>query len=1048
MRLVPFTEYVLKLLAATALYTFSSRYLLDFFAPSGVVSLFYIASGIGLATVLIGGNRYAASIFFGQTLSVMLGGLPLTTAMGMGMGCTLGTIAGASWLKYKTDFDLSLTTLSDWLQLILWGGCFACGINAIIGVSSLFLGGFIKPDEFFSKIITWWLGDMLGVMVITPFALLWWQVRQFSMTAKQLAEVLLLVSLTFLVGLVIFLDWFHDYVGQVANTYWMFLLIIWVTVRLEAHWVSLVVLITSMQALQGVYSDLGIFNSDFTESKELNYWFYIIVLSSVGMTLSIFITTNKRVRIAQQEALDRLQKIASSVSGMVYSFRLNTDGSFCFPYASAAIEDIYRVTPEDVRENAAKVFAILHPDDYAQVADSINASAQNLTPWRQEYRVRFEDNTERWLSGNALPQREQDGAILWHGFITDITERKRIEVAEQQQHALLLNVINSLSHPFYVVNTDDYTVQLANESAGHWLKGITTCYQLSHKQDPCVTCTIGKHPCPIDEVKRTKKPLTVEHLHYDENGRPRRVEVFAYPIFDAAGEVHQLIEYVIDITERTQSQNEILAAKNELQATLDAIPDLLFELDLEGRYHNFHAPRTELLVAPPEQFLGKTIADILPPDAAAICFSALQEAQRQGWSIGKQIKLELDQGTHWFELSVAVKQIENVQQPHFIVLSRDITDRKLSEIAIAESQKLLRTIIDTTPIRVFWKDCNLYYLGCNKLFAEDAGMTDPNDIVGKNDYQMGWAEQAELYRADDRIVMDSNIAKLSYDEPQTTPSGEKIWLRTSKVPLKNQNNELIGLLGVYEDITERKQVEVELKRSNAELEQFAYAVSHDMRQPLRMVTSYLSLIETALATQLDEDTRQFIHFAIDGAKRMDAMILSLLDYSRVGRRTKPLSLISSRAAVDEALAFLEPEVKISGGHVDVTGDWVELYASRDELTRLLQNLIGNALKYHEENKPPCVEVRAIVTANTFKVGVRDSGIGIDPSQIDRLFKVFSRLQARTRFEGTGVGLALCRKIVEHHGGQIGVESAGEGQGCVFWFELPLLQPSHTRKTKE
>jgi signal transduction histidine kinase len=166
------------------------------------------------------------------------------------------------------------------------------------------------------------------------------------------------------------------------------------------------------------------------------------------------------------------------------------------------------------------------------------------------------------------------------------------------------------------------------------------------------------------------------------------------------------------------------------------------------------------------------------------------------------------------------------------------------------------------------------------------------------------------------------------------------------------------------------------------------------------------------------------------------MILSLLDYSRVGRQTEVFSVISSRAVVDEALFFLKPALETNGGTVEVLGDWIDLVASRDELTRLFQNLIGNALKYHEEDKPPHVEVLAIVTKNTFRVEVRDSGIGIDPGKIDRLFKVFSRLQARSRFEGTGVGLALCRKIVEHHGGKIGVESAGEGQGCIFWFELP------------
>lgn len=237
-------------------------------------------------------------------------------------------------------------------------------------------------------------------------------------------------------------------------------------------------------------------------------------------------------------------------------------------------------------------------------------------------------------------------------------------------------------------------------------------------------------------------------------------------------------------------------------------------------------------------------------------------------------------------------------------------------------------------------------------------------------------------------------------------------------------------------ISERKQIGVELQRSNTDLEQFAYAISHDMRQPLRMVASYLKLLEESLTKQLDEEQQQFLQFALDGAKRMDNMILSLLEYSRVGRQKINYARIASRDCVDEALAFLSPVLRESAGKVDVSGDWIELVANHDDLTRLLQNLISNALKYHKENQPPFVQVRGIISENVFRVEVQDYGIGIEPTQIERLFKVFSRLHARTRFEGTGVGLALCRKIVEQHGGTIGVESEGEGFGCTFWFELP------------
>jgi light-regulated signal transduction histidine kinase (bacteriophytochrome) len=205
-----------------------------------------------------------------------------------------------------------------------------------------------------------------------------------------------------------------------------------------------------------------------------------------------------------------------------------------------------------------------------------------------------------------------------------------------------------------------------------------------------------------------------------------------------------------------------------------------------------------------------------------------------------------------------------------------------------------------------------------------------------------------------------------------------------------------------------------------------------------MIASYQQLLEKALHDKLDDDTREYLHFASDGAKRLDQMLVALLDYSRVGRKTEPLGWIASRAALDEALLFLKPALDEAGAQVRITGDWPRLYASHDELVRLFQNLIGNAVKYRAAGRAPVVDVigDSGVDGN-WTVRIGDNGIGIDPAQIPRLFQVFQRLQSHARYEGAGVGLALCRKIVEHHGGRIHAESAGDGQGSTFVFELPL-----------
>ncbi|MDD5175949.1 MAG: ATP-binding protein [Sterolibacterium sp.] len=239
----------------------------------------------------------------------------------------------------------------------------------------------------------------------------------------------------------------------------------------------------------------------------------------------------------------------------------------------------------------------------------------------------------------------------------------------------------------------------------------------------------------------------------------------------------------------------------------------------------------------------------------------------------------------------------------------------------------------------------------------------------------------------------------------------------------------------------------ELKRSNADLEQFAYAASHDMRQPLRMISSYLQLLAADLEPLLNDETRRNFHFATEGAQRMDQMLTALLDYSRIGRKNGHMAEIDSRTVLDEALRILQPAITEAQAEVRIEGDWgnaTQIFANRDEILRLFQNLIDNALKYRLENRKPEVVVSASLLASvSAQVGggewcfaVRDNGVGLLPGQQERLFKVFERLQPRSRYPGTGIGLALCRKIVERHGGRIWVDSPGENLGCTFFFTLP------------
>lgn len=311
---------------------------------------------------------------------------------------------------------------------------------------------------------------------------------------------------------------------------------------------------------------------------------------------------------------------------------------------------------------------------------------------------------------------------------------------------------------------------------------------------------------------------------------------------------------------------------------------------------------------------------------------------------------------------------------------------------------------------------------------------------------LGYGEQEilatpfnDFVHPDDRAATTAAVAQqvagqaiLNFTNRYRCKDGSYRWLEWRSTPAINK----LFIFATARDITERQHAEEELKRSNVELEQFSYAVSHDMRQPLRMISSYLQLLEMEFADQLQGERREYFDFAIDGAKRLDQMLVALLEYSRVGRIGEPPEQVESRAILDEVLLILQPAIAEAQARLSVTGDWPSVCVSRDEILRLLQNLIENALKFRVAERTPEITITSGTDGKRWRLSVSDNGVGIVPDQIGRLFQMFQRLQARTAYAGTGVGLALCRKIAEHHGGRIWAESAGVNQGSTFRVELP------------
>ncbi len=357
---------------------------------------------------------------------------------------------------------------------------------------------------------------------------------------------------------------------------------------------------------------------------------------------------------------------------------------------------------------------------------------------------------------------------------------------------------------------------------------------------------------------------------------------------------------------------------------------------------------------------------------------------------------------------------------------------------LRESEAKLHAILDNAPVGIWLVGVDKRYHFVNQTFCDAVGIPESRFLETAHLPDLMGEEMAANCIKSDQECFSKETPHISYEE-LTFVDGKRHLMEITKVKLRDSAGAVTGSIGIAIDITERKEFEEELKRSNTELEQFSYAVSHDMRQPLRMISSYLQLLERSLTNQLDGEKRDYFNFAIEGAKRIDQMLVALLEYSRVGKKGEPMAWIESRAVLDEALQFLQPAIAEARARVNVAGDWPRILGSHDEILRLLQNLIGNAAKYRIAGRTPEISVTGELVGNEWHLCVADNGVGIIPDQIKRLFQVFQRLQSREAYEGSGVGLALCRKIAEHHKGRIWAESEGEGRGSRFCVVLPVLR---------
>ena len=369
-------------------------------------------------------------------------------------------------------------------------------------------------------------------------------------------------------------------------------------------------------------------------------------------------------------------------------------------------------------------------------------------------------------------------------------------------------------------------------------------------------------------------------------------------------------------------------------------------------------------------------------------------------------------------------------------LEREIEQRKKAE----EERALRDRSINSATNGILIADArqpDMPTVYCNAAFEKITGYAT-EEVLGQNcRFLQGTDHQQPGLDAIRRAIRQGTEAKAELRNYRK--DGSPFWNELYIAPVKDQQGRLTHFIGIQTDITERKHQETELAhktrelaQSNAELQQFAYVASHDLQEPLRMVASYTELLGKRYKGKLDQDADEFIGYAVDGATRMQRLIRDLLEYSRVGSERKSFEQTDCEVVFQQAMQNLSASVRER--HAEVTHDPLPIvHANPTHLTQVFQNLIGNALKFQGDT-PSKIHVGAKALPDGWEFSVRDNGVGIPADQLDRIFSIFQRLHGQSEYPGTGIGLAICKRIVEKYGGQIRVESE-PGKGSIFYFTL-------------
>jgi two-component system CheB/CheR fusion protein len=504
--------------------------------------------------------------------------------------------------------------------------------------------------------------------------------------------------------------------------------------------------------------------------------------------------------------------------------------------------------------------------------------------------------------------------------------------------------------------------------------------------------------------------------------------------------IQAIANLLSQILENRQLNAEIANNENFLKSTFASVHDGISIIDNDGNHIMVNEGLIKMTGYSEKELINSTVPHLYWPEEE---YDTIQKAFAD--AVGEkgasyELTFKRRNGERFPVLVSPSKiELEGSEENYMIGWVQDITEKKNKELEIIRSESNYRFLYENTLDMVCNHDSEGKYLAVSPSCQRITGYK-PKDLIGKSIVDFCHEEDRDKFPllVPNKRTPDDVAQKVQYRYRHS--EGHYVWMETYNKVILGKDNQVKNILSSTRDITHQKLQQAQLsslinalKTSNEELKEFAYVASHDLQEPLRMISSFTQMLDEKYRSTLEEEAIEYIDFVVDGSKRLQQMIEDLLQYSRVNTQAIKLEEVSSKKVVEEVMQLLDHSIKEKEAKITFK-NLPKISVVPGLFQRLMMNLIQNALKYSKD-APPTVEISAVEEQNYWRFSVKDNGIGIAPEFFDKIFVIFKRLHGQDTHEGTGIGLSICKRIVLKHGGRIWVESKKD-EGATFFFTLP------------